>query len=284
MTAFLGMGLLGSNFVAALRRREETVTVWNRSPGRTDKVASLGALVASTPHEAVRGAQRVHLTLKDDAAVDEVLALARPGFSPGLVIVDHTTTTVEGAVRRTAFWKTEGFTYVHAPVFMGPSNALAGTGTMLVSGDRSVFDRVLPALAPMTGTLKWVGLDPGQAAALKLVGNSLILTLSAGLTDVIALAGSLGINQGEVAGLFEDLGVTSWIPTRLKRLYESNPASPTWELQMARKDAGVMIEAADKAGKPLTVIPALAVQMDKLIAAGDGSLDYTVMAREARKP
>lgn len=284
MTAFLGMGLLGSNFVQALRRRSEAVTVWNRSPGRTDKVASVGALVATSPAEAVRGATRVHLTLKDDAAVDQVLAAARPGFGPGLVIVDHTTTTVEGTVKRTAYWRAEGFTYVHAPVFMGPGNALEGTGTMMVSGDRGLFDRLAPALSPMTGTLKWVGEEVGQAAALKLVGNSLILTLSAGLTDVIALAGSLGVDRTEVSRLFEDLGVTSWIPTRLKRLYDSDPASPTWELQMARKDAGVMMDTAKEAGKPLTVIPALAAQMDDLIARGDGALDYTVIAREARKP
>ncbi len=282
MTAFLGMGLLGSNFVRALRKRGEPVSVWNRTSSRAQALAETGAQVFLSPADAVRGALWVHLVLKDDAAVDEVLEAVLPGLEKGSVIIDHTTTTSEGAGRRAALWAGRGFPYLHAPVFMGPKNALESSGTMLASGDKELFDRVAVHLSSMTGSLKWVGADPGKGAALKLVGNSLILTLSAGLTDVISLANTLGIDQNGVNHLFDDLGVASWIPTRLQRLYQSDPSSPTWELQMARKDAGIMLKAAETSGRPLMVIPALCDVMDKLITQGDGALDYTVISREVR--
>ncbi|MET0386685.1 MAG: NAD(P)-binding domain-containing protein, partial [Polyangiales bacterium] len=93
MIAFLGMGLLGSNFVRALRKRDEAVQVWNRSAEKAQALTTVGAAVHADPAAAVRGATRIHVTLSDDSAVDDVLERARPGFSHGVIIVDHTTTS-----------------------------------------------------------------------------------------------------------------------------------------------------------------------------------------------
>src|SRR4051812_43756512 len=92
MIAFFGMGLLGSNFVRALRRRGEDVHVWNRSLDKATALEADGARAFADPAEAARGAARVHLTLTDDAAVDAVLDQARAGLSRDTVIVDHSTT------------------------------------------------------------------------------------------------------------------------------------------------------------------------------------------------
>ena len=59
MLAFLGMGLLGSNFVRALRKRGEEVQVWNRSPEKAQALAQIGALPQSDVAVAVRGASRI---------------------------------------------------------------------------------------------------------------------------------------------------------------------------------------------------------------------------------
>ena len=124
MLAFLGMGLLGSNFVRALRKRGEAVQVWNRSPDKAQALASIGAVPHTDVAAAVRGASRIHLTLSDDAAVDDVLARARPGFDAGVIIVDHTTTSPAGTRERAKRWAERGVAFQHAPVFMAPQNAL----------------------------------------------------------------------------------------------------------------------------------------------------------------
>ncbi len=128
MITFFGMGLLGSNFVRAQRRLGEDVRVWNRSPDKARALEADGATAFADPSEAARGATRVHVTLSDDAVVDEVLERARPGFEKNVVIVDHTTTSATGTAARAARWSDRGVAFQHAPVFMGPSNALAGTG------------------------------------------------------------------------------------------------------------------------------------------------------------
>src|ERR1700689_96423 len=153
MIAYLGLGLLGTNFVRAMLRRGEKVQIWNRSPDKARALEAEGAKAFDRVEDAVRGATRIHLTLSDDAAVDDVLERARPGFGPGLVIVDHTTTSPSGTATRAPRWAERGVAFQHAPVFMGPQNALESTGIMLASGDRARFDALAPELSKMTGKL-----------------------------------------------------------------------------------------------------------------------------------
>src|SRR5690349_1270953 len=132
MKAFLGMGLLGSNFVKAMLKKGEQVQVWNRTASKAAELEQYGAKAFDDVAAAVKDADIIHLTLKDDASVNEVLQNAVSGLKPGAIIVDHTTTSKEGAVQRTKEWKEKGFFYQHAPVFMGPANALESTGYMMV--------------------------------------------------------------------------------------------------------------------------------------------------------
>src|SRR3954463_4002402 len=90
--AFLGTGLLGSGLIEAAAKRGDSVTVWNRTADKARALEQFGVRVANTPADAVRGAARVHLVLKDDAVVDEVVAALRPGLDADAIIIDHTTT------------------------------------------------------------------------------------------------------------------------------------------------------------------------------------------------
>src|SRR4051812_20954905 len=98
--AFLGTGMLGSGFVQHLLATTGSVTVWNRTAARAQPLADAGAKITDTAADATRDAERIHLCLKDDAAVDEVLAAALPGAPADAVIIDHTTTSADGAAAR----------------------------------------------------------------------------------------------------------------------------------------------------------------------------------------
>src|SRR5262249_52713752 len=153
MIAFLGTGLLGANFTRALLKKGEKVQVWNRSADKAKALETYGAKAFDQVTDAVKGVNRIHLTLSDDLSVDEVLEKASAGFEKGAIIIDHTTTSSPGAAKRSSYWKKKGFPYIHAPVFMGPPNALESTGVMLVSGDQELVKMLEPELARMTGRL-----------------------------------------------------------------------------------------------------------------------------------
>ena len=186
--AFLGTGLLGSAFAEAAARRGDTVTAWNRSPEKAQALAPFGVKAAATPADAVRGAERIHLILKDDAVVEEVIASARAGLSADAVLIDHSTTLPQLTMERAKRLQAEGVRYLHCPVFMGPSAARNAQGSMLVSGSEAIFDSVKAELAQMTGRLEYMGERPDLAALDKLFGNAMFIGLWAVMADILSLA------------------------------------------------------------------------------------------------
>jgi len=281
MITFIGTGLLGANFTKALLKKGEQVNVWNRTVLKAKSLEAFGAKAFDNVAEAVKGASRIHITLKDDDTVNEVLAQASAGFEPGVIIIDHTTTSALGAKERTTAWKEKGYTYLHAPVFMGPSNALESTGYMMVSGDQEVISKVEPELSKMTGKLLNFGTEVNKAAGIKLIGNLFLIAMTAGLADTLSLAKTLGLSIGDVSQLFESWNPGAMLPARLKKMTANTFDQPTWELSMARKDAGLMMLEAKRKGSQLVVIPAVAEEMDRWIAKGYGNNDWTVIGKDA---
>jgi len=281
MKAFLGMGLLGSNFVKAMLRKGEQVNVWNRTTSKAKALEADGAKAFENVEDAVRDADVIHIVVKDDAAVEEVLNKASKGLKPGATIIDHTTTSADGAIKRTKEWKEKGFTYLHAPVFMGPPNALESTGTMLVSGDQEVIKKWEPELSRMTGKVVNFGPTEGKAAGMKLIGNLFLIGMTGALTDAFTLAKALNIATEDVAGLFESWNPGAMVPARIKKMTSNSFDKPSWELSMARKDAGLMMDGAKKGGAELMVIPCVAKAMDVWIEKGHGNDDWTVISKNA---
>ncbi len=276
--AFLGTGLMGSAMVEAMLKRGDTVQAWNRTLERARPLERLGAHVARTPAEAVAGADRVHVLVSDDAAVDSVLEAMCPGLARDAVVVDHTTVSPAGTVARFARCDRQGIQFLHAPVFMGPQHCRDAQGLMLCAGPRALFERAEPALRAMTGKLWYVGERRDLAAAYKLFGNAMILTITGGLADVYQMAARLGIPATEAHGLFAHFKPTATIEFRGKNMAEGN-FKPSFELVMARKDVRLMIEAAAPA--QLTLLPALARRMDEVIASGHAHDDAGVIALDA---
>lgn len=279
MKAFLGTGLLGSGFIQALLEKGEEVHVWNRTLSKAKSLESAGAKVFETPAEAVKDADTIHLALKDDDSVNEVLEMMLPGLKKGAVIVDHTTTSVAGAQERSAKWKEKGFNYQHAPVLMGPKNARESTGTMLVSGDQELIKQLTPVLSPMTGTLMNLGSQTGKAAAMKLAANLFLITLNGAISDTIAFSKATGISMDELIMLFKDWNPGVAVTGRMQKVSSGNFDHPSWELSMARKDAGLMMKESEAAGISLSALPGVINKMDGLIDAGNGQKDWSIIAR-----
>jgi 3-hydroxyisobutyrate dehydrogenase len=97
---------------------------------------------------------------------------------------------------------------------------------------------------------------------------------------MLSLAKALDVDATDAVKLFDVFNPGVTLPARAARVLESN-AAPSWELQMARKDARLMLEAADAAGVALAILPSIAALMDGAIARGRAHDDWTVIARRA---
>ncbi len=274
MIAWLGTGLLGANFVAARVERGDKVQVWNRTAAKAAALHDIATVCASAA-QAVQGAERIHLTLADDASVDEVLAAAN--LSAKQLVIDHSTIDPQKTLARKHALQLRDITYVHAPVFMGPGNARDASGIMLTSGARSELDAIEPMLATMTGKLVYLGEREDAAAVYKLCGNLFLMMLTGGVAEMLRLGKAHGVPSVDVAKLFDWFNPAAFAPSRATRMIAGDKKPASWELQMARKDARVMVESS---GDALKLLPALIADMDRWLALGKGHADWTTFAQD----
>ncbi len=275
--AFLGTGLMGAALAEAAAKRGDRVNAWNRTAAKAKPLEAFGVRVADTVGEAVAGAERVHIMLADDAAVDSVIGAAGDALRSAL-IVDHSTTSPTGTAERATRLEARGMAFLHAPVFMSPKVCREAGGLMLAAGRKATFLRVEDALRAMTGHVEYLGERRDLAAANKLFGNAMILAICGGLADVFAMSASLGIAASDAHALFDKFNPTVVLAYRGAAMARGD-YTPAFELSMARKDVRLMIESAT--GRELTVLPAIARRMDALIERGLGGEDVGVLAVDA---
>lgn len=279
---FLGAGLLGTAMIERFARSGVAVRAWNRTSARLDPLRALGVQPAASPADAVRGARFVHVVLRDDASVNAVLDACGDALE-GVTILDHTTVLPAGARERAERLAARGVAYLHAPVFMGPSAARAGGGSMFVSGPAAVYARAETQLSAMAGKVVYLGERPDLAATFKLVGNTMIIGLNAALADALAVAVGAGVSPGEAMTLFDSFDPCGTIGGR-GRAMASGDYRASFELVMARKDVQLMLDTAAGGGQGTHVLPAIAARMDALIAAGHAQRDFAVLAVDTIPP
>jgi 3-hydroxyisobutyrate dehydrogenase len=275
--AFLGAGLIGSAFARAERERGHEVVVWNRSAEKLAPLRAEGLAVTGELAAAVHGADRVHLALSADAAVDEVLAALLAAGAPPCPVVDHSTTSPDGARARAEKLAGAGVRFLHAPVFMSPKACREGTGCMVSAGPREVHAALAPELARMTSDYWYLGEEPGAAALMKLFGNAILIGISGAMADAFTVAASGGLDPRRAFELFAHFDPAPSMKARGGRMAEADFAT-SFALTMARKDVGLMVATAER---PLAVLPGIAARMDALLAEGEGERDLAVLARDA---
>jgi 3-hydroxyisobutyrate dehydrogenase-like beta-hydroxyacid dehydrogenase len=276
--AVLGTGLLGSGFVENLLAKGIDVVVWNRSPDKTLALVQKGARVAANPAMALDGASRAHLVLTADDAVDAVLAAAEPGWNPATPVIDHSTSLPERVSARYAHWREGGRRYVPAPVFMAPANARTASGLMLLACPAAEEADLRPTLETMTGKVWYTGERPDLPAVLKLCGNGALLSLAGMMGDLFQIARSQDVPESKILELFDVFQLGGGLQRAGERVRAAGSAPPSFELTMARKDLGLMLEAAGT-NAHLAVLPGVAAAMDRAIDHGHGAQDFAIFAR-----
>jgi 3-hydroxyisobutyrate dehydrogenase len=275
--ALLGTGLLGAAMAENLLQKGHTVRVWNRTAAKAAALADRGAIVAADPAAAVRGADRVHLVLSEDRAVDAVVDALRPGLAAGVPVLDHSTNLPRLVLDRCQRLHAAQVRYLPAPVFMSPDNAREASGLMLLAGSEQDHAQLAPELGAMTGKVFYTGTRLDLPAVYKLAGNSLFFALTGAMADVLAIGRGQGVDAETMLALFAVFKPGAALPWIGQRVERAGEGKASFELAMARKDARLMLETAGD--HATTLLPAIVAAMDRGIAAGRAGDDYAAFVR-----
>lgn len=274
--AVVGLGRMGSAVAGRLLTTGHEVIVWNRSPRRITPLAERGAHPAASPAEAATRAPVVITLVADLPALRAVTAGpggVAAGVGPGSVVVDASTVGTAGTGFLTAALPA-GTGLLDAPVMGSTDAAESGSLTIFAGGPGTVLERVRPVLSVL-GTVVHAG-PLGAGTAAKLVANAALLAVIASLGEALALARGLGL-PGEVTD--EVLAATPLAgqASRRRAAIESGSYPPRFALSLARKDAGLIMDAAAATGVDLRIAAAVRGWLAEAEAAGLGDRDYTAV-------
>ena len=195
---FVGIGMMGKPMAVNLLKAGHNVTVVNRSQGKVQELAGMGATPGASPAEAARGAEVVGLCLVGDAVVEEVLCGENgvlAGAGPGTVVLDHSTVHPEFARRMEEVCASRGVTYLDAPVSGTGDVAWGGRLTVMAGGDAAAFERARPALDAVSANARRMG-PVGSGNMAKLVNNMVKDINQLGVLETFVLGAKQGLDCG----------------------------------------------------------------------------------------
>ena len=269
---FIGLGLMGTPMSKNLVEAGYDVTVWNRTASRMDELVSAGAKAAGSAAE-VAGQSEVTVTMLTDSEVVEEVVLGSDGFAggagPGSVLIDMSTISPSVTRRIGARLKQDQVDMLDAPVSGSLPGAISASLSIMVGGDEPVFQRCLPILQAMGGTITHCG--PGGMGQVTKLANQIIGqgTLAA-MCEGLVFAVKAGGDPVTMLQAFSGGAANSWMVQNLGPRIHERDFAPGFMVDLAQKDLRLVQEAAAELVMPLFTTPVVSQMFRAAQQAGLG--------------
>ena len=280
--AVLGTGIMGAAMARNLLSNDMEVRAWNRSREKAEPLKEDGAEVVDSPADAARGADFLLTMLADaDAIEDAVSDGALPALAEDGVWLQMSTVGEGGNERLLGLAADHGVAYVDAPVLGTKQPAEQGQLVVLASGPEEVRERSEQVFDALGSKTVWLG-EAGEGSRLKLVVNNWIVGILGVLAETVAFANTIGVDPAKFLETIEGgpLGLPYAQIKGNMMIEEDFPTS--FSANLARKDAGLVLDAAEAHDQRMRITEAVAARFDEAIRAGHGEEDMAAVYRAAR--
>ncbi|GJJ70943.1 hypothetical protein EMPS_03293 [Entomortierella parvispora] len=240
---WIGLGEMGysmaKNLNSYLASRSLTLTVWNRSPAKSQKMHAHGARVAKSLEDLVAQSNIIFTSLANDAAVQEIYErlIDLAGQVEHSIIFVETSTIYPALAtelhdRLTTGLPEKHHVYLQCPIFGRPSVAKAAKLVWVTSGDEKAIKKMCLYFTTMSKSIIHLKTpDVAKACSFKLVGNFFVVGSMELLAEGLNLAEKADIDQDSVLKFIEAFFPTpSWIEYSKKMVEsskESNNSQPS---------------------------------------------------------
>ncbi len=275
--AVIGLGIMGLPMALNLVAAGHTVTGYNRSQGRIDKLTAEGGRGASSIADAVADADVVITMVPDSPDVEEVVGGAGGVFAnarQGALWIDASSIRPDVAARLADEARDAGLRPLDAPVSGGEQGAIDGALSIMVGGDEADFEAAQDVFAAVGKTIVHVG-PSGSGQTVK-AANQLIVAVNVGvLAEAITFLEAYGVDTASALKVLGGgLAGSKVLDQKGQKMLDRN-FDPGFRLALHHKDLGIVTSAAREAGVA-TPLGALAAQLvASLVATGDGDLDHS---------
>jgi 3-hydroxyisobutyrate dehydrogenase-like beta-hydroxyacid dehydrogenase len=285
---FLGLGLMGRPMARNLLRAGHTVTVWNRTRSKADKLASEdGALVAESPAEAARGAEILVTMLADDAAVgsavlgegDDAPEPMVAGMAPGAIHASMSTIGARMSRHLAEAHARRGQRYVAAPVLGQPSAAEQAHLIVLAAGADDALDACRPIFEVLGRETHRLGALPDRANVVKLASNFVLASMFQAFGEAFALVEGYDIGGSKLLDILErSMLSTQTLDAYGRRIAEGN-FEAGFRVPLGLKDVRLALEAGEGVALQMPLASVLRDRFLVALARGLDDKDWSAIAR-----
>jgi 3-hydroxyisobutyrate dehydrogenase-like beta-hydroxyacid dehydrogenase len=284
--AFLGLGTMGSRQAAVLARAGFDVTVYNRTIERARAWSEEhGGRVATTPADAVQGAQAV-ITMVVDGPQVEALLLGPDGAAgnarAGTLFIDMSTIAPGDAREIGARLDEQGHSFVDAPVSGSAAKAADGTLTIMAGGERDAVERARPLLEAMGDSVIHAG-PLGHGQTIKLIHNAVAAVNLAVLAQGLVLGDRAGVDLDALIAVLGAGAAGSAMLDRKGDAMRRHDFTPLFKLDHMLKDLRFCLQEAADARVPFPLATSAADAYTAASAHGFGQEDFGAVLEAAER-
>jgi 3-hydroxyisobutyrate dehydrogenase-like beta-hydroxyacid dehydrogenase len=280
---FIGLGNIGGAMATNLLTDGHELAVCDLDQSRVAALVALGAAGVDSSAAVAAQADVTFLSLPSPAVMESVTRQWLDGVSGDTKLLVDLTTNAPAAVQRMGKVVSQsGARLVEAPLTGGAIGARNRQLVFIVGGDDAEVTRVTPLLRSLGRAVFHLGpLGTGNIG--KLVNSLMAFTTQWASLEGLALAAKHDVDLRTLVELIRTSGAaTSYLERRVEQIDErGRPAQ--FALEMAAKDAGLMVEAGREAGAPMPVASALLQVLSFAVAQGLGDRDISDLVEVAER-
>ncbi|MFL5627394.1 MAG: NAD(P)-dependent oxidoreductase [Ktedonobacteraceae bacterium] len=283
---FIGIGVMGRPMTLNLLKAGYNVTIFARHPEKPEvqEVLQAGARLAPSARAVAIASDVVITMLPNSGQVEEVVAGPQgilEGARKGLIIIDMSTIAPTVSRKLAELAASQGIHFLDAPVSGGSQGAINGALTIMVGGEREIFEQVQPVLEAMgkKENIFYVG-PHGAGEVVKIVNNILSGAIAASIAEAFVLGVKAGADVDTMARIIEVSTGASWQLSNQFPLRAFNGSfQPGFMTDLLHKDLGLALDLAAENHVPVAMT-ALSRQMYEMARAkGFGREDYTSLMK-----
>ena len=276
---YIGLGLMGKSIARNLLKAGFPLIVHNRSRAAVEELASEGATAASSPREVAEGVDVVFTNLPDTPDVEEVVLGEHgilEGAHEGLIYVDNSTIKPVAARRIAQKLREKNVLALDAPVSGGDIGARNGTLTIMVGGEASALEKVMPVFMAMGKTVTHVG-DAGAGQVAKAANQIMVAAQMVAMGELLVFSKKAGVDPRKVVEAIKGGAAQCWtLDVKPPRLFEGNRA-PGFKAYMQLKDLKIILDTAQEYEIPISGTIENTKLFQEMVDLGMGELDNSAV-------
>ena len=246
--AFIGLGLMGVPMAKNLLKAGYQIVGFDLSKEVAAKFSDdKGFQFASTPEQAIEGANVTILMLPDSSIIDAVLwgSKGSEGIASKLIkgsyLIDMSSSSPISSKENNHQLEKLGIKFVDAPVSGGVKKAIDGSLAIIVGGKKEHFDEVHSLLECMGKSIVHVG-DAGAAHAVKALNNYVSAAGLIAASEALNAANKFGLDPHVVNKVFNaSTGRNNTTENKVENFMLNDAFNSGFSLALMRKDVQIAL-------------------------------------------